>query len=142
MKKGITKTMGMDLGDRRSTYVVLDEAGEVVNEGKVPTTKRGLQTLLSGGARARVVMEVGAQSKWVSRFVERLGHEVVVANPRKLRLIYENPSKSDQVDAEYLARVGRLDVALLAPVQHRGEEAAKDLRCCARASSWSRRARN
>ncbi len=42
-----------------------------------------------------------------------------MANPRKLRLIYRNDSKSDRVDAQYLARIGRLDPALLAPFQHR-----------------------
>jgi hypothetical protein len=30
-------------------------------------------------------------------------------------LIYENDKKSDRVDAEWLARVARLDAALLAP---------------------------
>jgi transposase len=52
---------------------------------------------------------------------------VIVANPRKLRLIYQNDSKSDRVDAEYLARVGRLDPALLAPLTHRGAETQADL---------------
>jgi transposase len=63
----------------------------------------------------------------VSRLLTELGHEVIVANPRKLRLIYQNDSKSDRVDAEYLARVGRLDPALLAPLTHRGAETQADL---------------
>jgi transposase len=44
-----------------------------------------------------------------------------------LRLIYENDRKSDQVDAEYLARLARVDPELLAPIEHRGPEAQKDL---------------
>jgi hypothetical protein len=56
-----------------------------------------------------------------------LGHEVIVANPRKVRLISDNEGKDDPVDAELLARLGRVDVKLLSPIQHRGEEAQADL---------------
>jgi transposase len=76
---------------------------------------------------SRVVLEVGTHSPWVSRLLESLGHEAVVANPRRVRLIAESPAKSDGADAELLARLGRVDVALLSPVVHRGEEAQRDL---------------
>jgi transposase len=59
--------------------------------------------------------------------LEECGHEVYVANPRKLRLIYQNDSKSDRVDAEYLARIGRLDPTLLAPFRHRQAATQTDL---------------
>jgi transposase len=42
-------------------------------------------------------------------------------------LIYQNDSKSDRVDAEYLARIGRLDPALLAPFRHRQADTQADL---------------
>jgi len=42
-------------------------------------------------------------------------------------LIYQNDSKSDRVNAQYLARVGRLDPALLAPLRHRRAETQADL---------------
>src|SRR2546428_740582 len=80
-----------------------------------------------GRAPARVVLEAGAHSRGASGVLQRLGHEVLVANPRKRRAIYENDSKDDRVDAEYLARVGRLDPALLKPITHRGEAAQADL---------------
>lgn len=73
------------------------------------------------------MLEVGAHSPWISRLLADAGHEVIVANPRKLRLIYQSDRKSDQADAEYLARVGRLDPALLAPIEHRSEEVQADL---------------
>ncbi|MEX0842817.1 MAG: IS110 family transposase, partial [Gemmatimonadota bacterium] len=76
--------------------------------------------------RVRVVLEVGIHSPWISRLLAERGHEVVVANPRKLRLIYENPRKTDRADAEYLARVGRMDPELLAPVTHGGRQAQAD----------------
>lgn len=53
---------------------------------------------------------------------EECGHEVLVANPRKLRLIYANRRKTDEIDAENLARLARLDPKLLYPLKHRGAD--------------------
>lgn len=66
-------------------------------------------------------------SPWISRLLAEYGHEVIVANARKLRLIYENRNKDDQIDAEYLARLARLDPQLLSPVQHGSAQGQADL---------------
>ena len=47
---------------------------------------------------------------------------MLVANARKIRLIYSNKRKTDEIDAENLARLARLDPKLLYPLKHRGEE--------------------
>lgn len=120
-------TVGLDLSDRMSTMCVLDGEGTVVERSRLATTKETLRRRFAGMGRVRAVLEVGPHSPWVSRLLEELGHDVVAANPRKLRLIYENPVKTDAVDAEYLARVGRMDPKLLAPVRHRGAETQADL---------------
>ena len=120
-------TVGLDLGDRFCQVCVLDEAGEVTEEGRVATKPDALRRRFSGADPVRIVLECGTHSPWVSRLLSECGHEVIVANPRKLRLIYQNDSKSDRVDAEYLARVGRLDPALLAPLSHREAETQADL---------------
>jgi transposase len=44
-----------------------------------------------------------------------------------VRLISDNDGKDDPVDAELLARLGRVDVRLLSPIEHRGEGAQADL---------------
>src|SRR2546426_12647178 len=72
-------------------------------------------------------MESGAHSPWISRFLEALGWRVVVSNPRKVRAIYQHERKSDQRDALMLARIGRMDLALLYPVRHGTAEAQQDL---------------
>jgi transposase len=72
-------------------------------------------------------MEAGCHSPWISRCLERLGCRVVVSNPRKVRAIYEHERKSDRRDAQMLARLGRLDPALLYPVRHGSQEAQEDL---------------
>src|SRR5437867_981263 len=120
-------TIGVDLGDRYSELYVVDAAGACVETGRIRTTVAGLEQWFGGRPPARVVVEAGTHSPWASRVLQRLGHEVLVANPRKLRGLYENDSKADRVDAEYLARVGRLDPALLKPITHRGEAAQADL---------------
>jgi transposase len=106
---------------------VLDAAGEVVERAEVRTRSADLQRRFAPLSRVRVVLEVGTHSPWVSRLLEALGHEVVVANPRRVRLIAESGQKHDRTDAETLARLGRADPRLLAPVRHRGAEAQADL---------------
>lgn len=120
-------TVGLDLGDRFSRFLIFDADGELIEEGRLATREGALRRRFSGCPRMRIALETGTHSPWVSRLLEQCGHEVVVANSRKLRLIYENPTKDDRVDAFYLARLARLDPTLLAPVQHRGGNTQKDL---------------
>lgn len=119
-------TIGMDLGDRFTHVCVIDEEGAVAERRRVLTRPTSVRRLLAGYPPSRVVLEVGAHSPWVSRLVSELGHEVVVANPRRLAVIYANESKNDVVDAEALARVGRLDAKLLRPIQHRSAASQAD----------------
>ena len=119
--------VGLDLGDRWSWLQVLDQEGEVVEESRLPTSESALRRKFSTTGRWRVAMEVGTHSPWVSRLLTELGHEVIVADARKLRLIYRNPRKNDRIDAEYLARLARLDPQLVSPVRHRRLETQADL---------------
>lgn len=118
-----TITFGLDLGDRISRYCELDAAGVVLAEGRLSTTPAGLRQHFAGRTPCRIVCEVGTHSPWVSRLLASCGHEVLVANARQVRLIYAGDRKSDRIDAETLARLGRLDPRLLRPIQHRGAEA-------------------
>jgi transposase len=70
----------------------------------------------------RIAIEAGTHSPWVSRLLEGCAHQVLVANARKLRHIYANKRKTDEIDAENLARLARLDPKLLYPLKHRGQE--------------------
>src|SRR5215469_18319827 len=83
-------TVGLDLGDRWSWYCVLDEGGEVVFEQKLSTTPKALREVFGAMPHSRVAMETGTHSPWVSRLMKELGHEVIVAQARKVRLIGES----------------------------------------------------
>jgi transposase len=85
------------------------------------------QLLASAYPGALVVMEAGTHSPWINRFLDSLGMDVVVANPRKTRTISRNERKSDERDAVLLARLGRADRNLLSPIVHGSEEAQHDL---------------
>jgi transposase len=120
-------TVGIDLGDRSSRYCILDEQGEPMVEGSMATTRKGLAQVLGSKPRSRVALEVGTHSPWVSRYLAELGHEVIVANARRVRLITESSRKDDRLDAKTLARLARIDPELLSPIRHRSEQAQADL---------------
>lgn len=122
-----TTTIGMDLGDTWTVLCVLDESGEVVEQSRVRTRYKEIHAYFALRMPARVVLEVGTHSPWVSRVLEELGHEVIVANARRVRAIAESQKKTDENDAELLARLGRADPRLLAPLAHRKEDTQADL---------------
>ena len=99
----------------------------MVSEDQLPATKAGLNSLLGKLPPSRVALEVGTHSPWVSRQIAGLGHEVIVANPHKVKLITQSVKKNDRMDAQQLARLARVDPKLLSPIRHRGEEAQADL---------------
>ena len=122
-----TLTVGLDLGDRNSWYCVLDEAGTIQLEQRVRTTAKALQEVFGAMPRSRIALEIGTHSPWISRLLNGLGHEVIVANARKVRLIGESRKKDDRLDAQTLARLARIDPQLLYPVKHRSAQAQADL---------------
>ena len=80
-------TIGLDLGDRSSWYCGLDEAGEVVLEQRLGTTPKAMKEVFGKMPRSRIALETGMHSPWVSRVLSELGHEVIVAHARNVRLI-------------------------------------------------------
>jgi transposase len=120
-------TIGLDLGDRSSFYCGLDEAGNVLLEQRVSTSAKALREVFGGMPRSRIALETGMHSPWVSRLLSELGHEVIVAHARNVRLIGESRRKDDRLDAQTLARLARIDPQLLCPVRHRSAKAQADL---------------
>jgi len=120
-------TIGLDLGDRSSWYCLLDEVGEVLQEQKLGTTPKAMKEAFGGMPRSRIALETGTHSPWVSRQLSEMGHEVIVAHARNVRLIGESSRKDDRLDARTLARLARIDPGLLGPVRHRSAKAQINL---------------
>jgi transposase len=100
----VEMAIGIDLGDVWSHYCTLNEEGEVIDRGRFRTSPKGVEKWFIDVPPARVAMEAGTRSIWISEHLQELGHEVIVANVRELRAISHSDRKSDQVDAEKLAR--------------------------------------
>ena len=116
-------TIGLDVGDRRTHFCALDEQRKVLARGSFPTARAQLQETLTPFAGAKVILEAGSQSPWMSRVLRGWGYEVQVADPRRVQLISKDPRKTDRRDAEMLARMGAAMPELLGNVYHRGEQA-------------------
>ena len=106
---------------------MLDESGQIQLEQRVRSNAKALREVFGQLPHSRIALEVGTHSPWISRLLSELGHEVIVANARKVRLIGESRKKDDRLDAKTLARLARIDPGLLSPVKHRSAQAQADL---------------
>src|SRR5947208_16746475 len=79
-------TIGLDLGDRFSSYCILDEVGKILREQKVLTTPEEMQQTFGRMVRSRIAMVTGTHSACVSRLLTVLGHVVMVADACRARL--------------------------------------------------------
>ena len=108
-------TIGLDLGDRSSWYCVLDEAGEVLLEQRLGTTPKAMKEVFGKMPQSRIALETGMHSPWVSRVLSELGHEVIVAHARNVRLIGESRRKDDRFDARTLGSISANRPAVAGP---------------------------
>jgi transposase len=120
-------TVGVDLGDQWSHYCILGLEGETLAEGQLRTTPQDVAEFFEALNVARVVVEVGTHSAWVREVICGYGHEVLVANPRLMEGSKRRKRKNDRIDANKLARLGRVDPESLHPIQHRSREVRQDL---------------
>jgi transposase len=120
-------TVGVDLGDPWSHYCILGLEGETLAEGQLRTTPQDVAEFFEALNAGRVVVEVGTHSAWVQEVICGYGHEVLVANPRLMEGSKRRKRKNDRIDANKLARLGRVDPQSLHPIQHRSREVRQDL---------------
>lgn len=128
MNRGpVYASIGMDVSDRKSCWVGLDEDGAVTGRDKVATRTPEMEAWAMSIAPTVIAIEAGPHSPWISRLLSKCGHEVIVANPAKVPSISRSRSKNDWRDAEQLARLARFDRKMLHEIRHRSETAQKDL---------------
>src|SRR5262245_12059439 len=120
-------TVGLDLGDQWSNYCILGLEGETLAEGQLRTTREDVAEFFRALSAARVILEVGTHSAWVREVVVGCGQEVLGANPRLMDGTKRRKRKNDRIDANKLARLGRVDPQSLFPMEHRSTEVRQDL---------------
>ena len=119
-------TVGVDLGDQWSNFCILGLQGETLSEGQLQTRQAEIAEF-HALTPARVVIEVGTHSPWIQEVIAGEGHEVLVANPRLMEGTKRRKRKNDRIDAQKLARLGRVDPKSLHPITHRSREVRQDL---------------
>lgn len=120
--------IGMDMGDKNHKAVGLSECGEIICRDEVLCTPDGVRSYLKRHPGALLAIETGTHCRWVSSIGLELGHDVLVGNARKLRMIWASSRKNDWNDATMLAKIARTDRSLLSPVQLRGDGEQKLMR--------------
>jgi transposase len=120
-------TVGADLGDQWSNFCILGLQGETLSEGQLQTRQAEIAEFFHALTPARVVIEVGTHSPWIQEVIAGEGHEVLVANPRLMEGSKRRKRKNDRIDAQKLARLGRVDPKSLHPITHRSREVRQDL---------------
>lgn len=127
-EEGVEYYIGIDLGDKRSYYCILDKNTNIAADGNLATTVQEFEQYFKAIPKSRIALEVGTHSPWISPLLEELGHVVYVANPRKIGGGKKRRRrKNDKLDAEALARQVKSDPRMLYPIQHRGEKARQAL---------------
>lgn len=96
---------GLDLHAKSSVFCLVTRRGKRIAEGEVPSSRRGFEQILEAGegVETRVVLEASTRSRWAARVLEDVGAEVIVVDPRKIRVIAETKHKTDRTDARILA---------------------------------------
>lgn len=124
--KKITKSKaavaGIDLGKKSSEVCLLDSDGVIIERRKIRTTKKSFEALFGMLPRLRVALETGPSSNWVARLLDELGHETIVADAQRVKIITDTYSKDDRRDAHWLAQIALRWPALLNPVRRRSLE--------------------
>lgn len=124
--KTVQNVIGIDLGDKKHAVCVVDKDGTILKEYSIRNQANELLKLAKAYPQALVAMEVGTHSPWISRLLEKENLQVLVANARKLRAIYTNERKCDELDARMLAKIARIDPELLHPIEHGSEQVQRD----------------
>ena len=73
-------TIGLDLHKRESQLCIGQDNGTII-EQRIATTRERFAAVLGGRSPARILLEASTESEWVARYLESLGHEVIVADP-------------------------------------------------------------
>lgn len=120
-------TVGVDLGDQWSNYCILGLGCETLSEGQFRTSPQPIGDFFQGLCRSRVVIEVGTHSAWVREVIAGIGHEVLVANARRMDGSKRRRRKNDRIDAAKLARWEGWIRSRSNSIQHRSTEVREDL---------------
>src|SRR5512135_2139613 len=103
--------IGSDVSEKSSYIYVTDGKGKKIESREISTDKDGYRQYFKkwAGKQVKVAVEAGGHSRWIHDTLKKLGISVYVVNPNKVKLIAKNKKKTDKIDAEFLAKLLRID---------------------------------
>lgn len=126
VKAGERLTAAIDLGSKRSQACWVDEQGQEVARERIASSCVALERTFGALPALRIAIETGGHANWVARRLRAMGHEVIVADAKRLKLLWDTKSKDDKRDALLLAQIAARCPEFLSPVEPRSLESEQN----------------
>ena len=96
--------VGIDLHKRSLTVCVIDKkSGETFDRRFSCSEEAKIRAFFEDGGAFQAVVEASATYQWLWELLEPLAQRLVLAHPKKIRIIAESMKKTDRRDAYFLA---------------------------------------
>ncbi len=131
------KFAGIDLHKQTITICVVDQSRNILLRKRLQcANEESIKTFFESLGEFRAVVEATASYEWLVKLIEPLAEKVILAHPKKLRVIAESTRKSDKLDAQVLAEFLALDMI---PTSYRPTPRQRDHRRLVRQRDWIQR---
>lgn len=122
--------VGVDLHKKTIVLCVVNQARKVLHRRTFACCQvEAIVAFFRELGPFRVAVEATASYEWFVELIEPLAQKVVLANPKKLRVIAESTKKTDKIDAQVLAEFLALDMI---PEAHRPTPRVREHRALVR----------
>ena len=109
--------VGIDLHKKIIVVCVVNEKRQVIARKQLACCRpEEIREFFAGLKPFQAVVEATASYEWLVQLIEPLADRVLLAHPKKLRVIAESTRKTDKIDAQILAEFLALDMI---PTAHR-----------------------
>ena len=119
---------GIDIHKKYSTYTVVDERGQIMNQGRIDNNVEAFRRVMNASCSAggsKAVIEATSNWYYIHDLLEGMVDEVMVAHPMRTKAIAAARIKTDKIDATTLAQLLRAD---LIPQSYIAPPEIRDLR--------------
>ncbi len=107
---GLMKYAGLDVSKESIVAVFKDKEGNTLDEGRYRNSEEGLKKLRTVMKDYESTVEASTSGLRMYEYLNSAGISIIMANPAKIRLIYESDKKTDRNDAEILANLLRTNM--------------------------------
>jgi transposase len=136
-KEPVMKYVGTDLHKKTITVCVMEKEGDrrkvVARRTMACKDTEAIQEFFRSLGPFQVVVEATASYEWFFRLIEKWADRLVLAHPKKLRIIAESKHKTDKIDAQVLAEFLALDMI---PEAYRPSPRVQEHRVLVRHRHW------